>query len=214
MSGIMRSMVSHKIAARSRLYASYSLLFRSLPSHKSNGSLPAVYTWMMCFPFGATALSSTVGMNIVTTFCGSPKGRAQSRTHRCEGSKSGNPVASMPRNRCMMDPSAGISAMSSAQSAACGRPWLVSSSLFGNKGMVSHTVAFDTTAIFARATLPPFNRTPVASPFSTTISSTCFFNSRLPPNFSSAPTNLSTTACVPPTGAHRLAPGRWNPGME
>ena len=111
-------MVSHRICARSRLYALYSAELRSFPSHRSNGSLPAVYTWMICLPSGATAGSSTVGMKIVTTFCGSPNGRLQSITARCDGSRSGKPVASMPMKRCMMDPSAGISAMSSAQSAA------------------------------------------------------------------------------------------------
>ena len=69
--------------------------------------------------------------------------------------------------------------------------------------MVSHTVAFDTTRVSRRDPRP--SRTPVASPSSTMISSDVLLELHLPPNFSSAPTSLSTTACVPPTGAHRRA---------
>jgi hypothetical protein len=57
----------------------------------------------------------------------------------------------------MMLPSAGISAMSSFQSAAPSNPCSVSSSLFGSKGTVSHTVAFDTTACLARTIRPPMD---------------------------------------------------------
>ena len=163
---------------------------------------------MMCFPSGATSGSNTVGMNIVTTFCGSPNGRFQSRMHKCEGSKSGKPVASIPKNKCMMDPSAGISDISSFHSTERSNCCAFKTSASGNIGTVSQIVALDTTAFLAFITFPFFNRTPFASPSWTIISSTCDFNCSSPPNFSKQYVNLSTTACVPPSGAHNDAPGR------
>merc|ERR1719353_2638435 len=74
----------------------------------------------------------------------------------------------------------------------------------GRSFSVSHAEALLTTAFFALRTLVPpllyLTLTPLASPFSTRISSTCAPSLRAPPCFRSPATKASTMPWDPPTG--------------
>mmetsp|Transcript_13322 Transcript_13322/g.39642 ORF Transcript_13322/g.39642 Transcript_13322/m.39642 type:complete len:240 (-) Transcript_13322:901-1620(-) len=199
--GMTRSMASQRHAARSSLSFWYSSLLGSTPSHTDQGSLPAVYAWITCFPSGARAGSRADAMLTTMTLPGwsMPPSQRLTMVH-CGGASSGTCLASMPMCTCMkLLHCSSLSRPFQSCSVSASKPaWAP----LGTSLDVVQTSALLTTALRARTTpFPDFPvRTPTARPSSTMTSFTGVARRTRPPCLVMPRMSASMMPPEPPLG--------------